>query len=635
MNIKIYKNTNFGNNELVWNVPHPSYDFTQHEFKNFDDVNMRFPLLTTRIAVLGEYDFNTAFYDYMVITDSSNKKTYYFINSIIADRNVLIFSVTLDVITSYNVLNFAVSGTLVRKHDTNPNEGKFDYPTALSYEGNYQNDTYTTIGYTAPTTRFIESSIDLTSVKPSISILSTTGDKIVVPQLPKPSHTTKYQLTSWSSNIIEDNSRAFTLYLADSVNEAVLNTVRGLSGDGAISDSYALPSEAVSITKTNAEVTVLKSNFVTKSTTLKLEVDFSKYGGYNPINKAILGMFSVVIASMQEKTRISFPAWDLQESVDNNGFIKVNLWCDPKPSGAPYCCPDQVKTLYPNETTNIISLATLEIKSVRGGQWLRNPLIYSSAKGEIFSTAETQMQRERADYERKVSMHELEMSKRERDIRIAQADYNYQSGLASSIIGGGASLFSGNFAGAFSSAKSVMDTTVNQQFTEQMRDLQAYEQETEKSMINMAYSNNLKNLNVQETIRRIVPREVVFQSNESLGSYEQYNGFTISVTVPDIESLKSKDMEFCKYGYPTYETVTAFKMLDNLRANHTVFQFENPFIEIGGQIGDMVRSVLESGIRILTKKYSINNIINNPKLSANKMVDKSIAENDFITWGRL
>lgn len=618
MKVQIYKNTNFGNNELVWNVPHPNYDYSVHETKVFDNINMRFPLLTTGIIVQGEYDFDTAFYDYMVITNGETK-TYYFINTIVAERNVLIFAVTLDVLTTYNILSKPVSGVIVRKHDTNPNEKKFDYPTALNVEPNYENEIYSVVGYSKEVTRLIESAINLTKVNPSVDIASSTGSSIVVPSLPKPSHVTEYNITSWSSEITKDDSRAYTLYLADSVSETVLNTVRGLSGDGAISDSYAIPSESVLIFKSGAEVTRVMGNFVTKVSNLKLQIDFDDYD-WTPLNQAIRGMFNVTITSIQEKSKITFPAWDLQESVDNNGYIKLNLWCDPKPSGSPYCCPDQVYTLQPSENSGIINIATLEVKSVRGGQWLRNPLIYSTASGEIFSTIETRLQRERADYEKKVSLHQLELTKRERDIQIAQSDYNYQSGLASSVIGGGASLLQKDFGGALSQAKGIMDGAVNRQFIEQMRDLQSYQMESEKQLINMAHTNNLKNLNVQESIRRVVPRDVVFAPNESMSSYEQYNGFTVSVNVPDIETLKAKDMEYSKYGYPVYETVIDFEMLNNLRMNHTVYQFESPMIEVGGQIGDMVRTVLQSGIRILTKQYTNSNILNNPKVSNSRSI---------------
>jgi hypothetical protein len=613
MFIRIYKNTNFGSNDLVWNVPHPNYDFTVHPIQTFNNIDMRFPLLTTRIIVQGIYDFNTAFYDYMIITDNGGIDTYYFINSIIADRNVLIFAVTLDVITTHNILNQPISGVIVRKHDTNPNETKFDYPTALSFEGNFQNEYFSMITYSNLVTRLIESTVNLTKVDGSVNIKSEDGTNIVIPTLPKPSHVTEYNVTAYGGELSKDDNRAYTLYLNDLVSESVINTVRGLSGDGAISDSYILPSEAVTIVSNSAEITKVTGLFVTKTSTQKLEIDFSQYN-WTPNNEAIKGMFTVNIASLQEKTKIIFPAWDIQESVDSNGYIQVNLWCDPKPSGAPYCCPNQVLTLYPAETNGIIRVATLEEKSVRGGQWLRNPLIYSTARGEIFSTIETRLQRERADYEKKVSLHQLELTKRERDIQLAQSDYNYQSGLASSIIGGGASLLSGNFGGAFSQAKGVLDSTVTQQFTQQMRDLQAYQQESEKQLINMAYSNNLKNLNIQESIRRVVPREVAFAPNESMGSFEQYNGFSLSLVVPDIESLKAKDMEYSKYGYPVYEAVTDFVMLDKLRQNHTVYQFENPLLEIGGQHGDMVRTVLQSGIRILSEQYTSNNILNNPKM---------------------
>lgn len=610
--IEIYKDTNFGAAELVWNVPHPDYDFEQHDKLTFTNVAIREPLLTTRIVVHGQYDFDTAFYDYMRLTTDAGQKVYYFINSIIAERNVLIFHVTLDVITTYDVLTKPISGVIIRKHDTNPNESKFDYPTALDFEGNYSEEVYSYIGYSQDAVRLIESTINLSEIDESVNIPSQDGENFVIPKLSKPSHVTEYEITAWGENKIEDENHAFTLYLNDYVDEDILNTVRGLAGDGAISDSYAIPTEAVTIHADGAEVKKITGKFLTKKTNLKLDVNWSEMG-WTPRNEAIKGMFRVAITSLQEKTRITFPAWDLQESVDEDGYILVNLWCDPKPSGAPYCCPNQVLSLHPNESEGIITLATLEVKSVRGGQWLRNPLIYSTARGEIFSTIETELQRQRADYEKRVALHELEMSRREREIRIAQSDYAYQSGLASSIIAGGASLLSGDFGGTFSQAKSVFDATVNQTFIEQLRDLQAYEQEAERQLIQMAYSNNLRNLNVQEAIRRVVPREVVFEVAESMGAYKGYNGFLISLIVPDLESLKAKDMEYSLYGYPVYEAVEDFQMLENLRENHTVYQFENPVLEIGGRVGDLVRAVLQAGIRILSKKYSRENLINNPK----------------------
>src|SRR5690606_37709383 len=253
----------------------------------------------------------------------------------------------------------------------------------------------------------IESAVNLSYIDDSVTIPSDGSGSIIIPVLPKPNHNTEYKVTSWGANQTLDNSRAFTLYLADSVSDQVLNTVRGLSGDGAISDSYAVPSEAIIVSNNGAEVESVTGQFLTKSTGLKLEIDFADMD-YIPKNEAIKGMFSVSIMSLQEKSSIQFPAWDLKDSIDNEGYIKVNLWCDPKPSGAPYCCPDQVESLHPNSNGGIINLATMEVKSVRGGQWLRNPLIYSTGRGEIFSTIETQLQRERADYERNVSFHQLE-----------------------------------------------------------------------------------------------------------------------------------------------------------------------------------------------------------------------------------
>src|SRR5690606_14576326 len=98
----------------------------------------------------------------------------------------------LDAITTHNILNQPVSGVIIRKHDTNPEEGIFDYPTALNFEGNYQNEYYGMIGYTKPVTRLIESTVNLTEIDDSVNIQSADGSNIVIPTLPKPVHVTEY-----------------------------------------------------------------------------------------------------------------------------------------------------------------------------------------------------------------------------------------------------------------------------------------------------------------------------------------------------------------------------------------------------------------------------------------------------------
>jgi hypothetical protein len=616
--IYAYENTNFGNNDLVWNVPHPVYDYSQHASHVFTDVNIRHPKFTDTISVKTEWVDSLSYIDYIIVSEDNVKVAYYFVSSIVPEKGNVIFSVLLDVITSYNVLSTPISGVLVRKHDVSIDEDRFDYPTALNVQGNYSIETYEFVSFTTPVTRFIESAVNLSRIGTSVTIDSGNG-RITVPTLLKPDHVTNYKLDTWSSGYIMDDNRAFTLYLNDSVDMTVLNTIRGLSGDGAISDSYAIPTEAITVENNGAEVTQLEGKLISKSLGLKMELDTTRglplgTTPYVPKNEAIKGMFSVRFTSTQEKNSLTFQGWDVKKSVDAYGYIEVNLWSDCKPSGAPFCCPTQVETLDPAGDDYLTRLATMEVKSVKGGQWLRNPLIYSTARGEIFATVETQLQRERAAYENKTSLFQLEISRREREVRIAQADFNYQSGQLTNIIGGLGSLASKDIGGVLNSARGVVESSVNKKYIDEMRAVQSYEQSMNKQLITIAYANNLKNLNVQEAMRRIVPREVVFQSNESLGGYEGYNGFTVTIIQPDLQTLIAKDVEYSKYGYPVYETVIDFNMLNNLRQNHTVFQFDKPTISKGGKIGDMIREVLQGGIRICSKICTPSNLLNNPKL---------------------
>lgn len=617
MSADFYVESGLGKQDLVVNVPSYLFfnNFDYHQRDNFI-INVRNPFQLDNIVVKKD-DTTFRNYDYVRIMHSYNSITpaCYFVTSIRVEHNIMICSVTLDVITTYQVLNSPVTGTITRKHVMPENDSIFGYPTALNIDANYTNELYDVVGYdSSDMTKLIESSINLRTISPAKELTSSSGGKVVIPVLPEPAHKTTYAITSWDSEITTDNSNAYTLYLFDLVTKDVLNTVRGLSGDGAISDSYMIPSEAVTTTASGSEVTNIRGRFLTKTLSLKLEIDFTKFNesSWTPRNKAILGMFKVAITSLQEKTRIEFPAWDLRNSVNGENYIRVNLWCDPKPSGAPYCSPDQVETLYPNVPTGINNLATLEVKSVRGGQWLRSPLIYNTGSGELFAGVETQLQREKAEYDKNVSMHQLNMSQKEREIRIAQSDYQYESGLASSIIGSGMSLLSKDFSGAFAQGKSTVDSVVNQGYIEQLRALQDYEHKMEKNLIAQAYSNNLKNLNVQESIRRVVPREIAYGKNDSMGSYDSYNSFMVSLVVPDIDSLKNKDLEYTLYGYPVYEHVENLVLFNGLyRKTHNVYQFDNVVSKWTGVIGDTIKQVLQSGIRIVHRVPTPENLLDN------------------------
>src|SRR5690606_38248155 len=144
--------------------------------------------------------------------------------------------------------------------------------------GNYTDEVYSYVGYTTNVVRLIESTVNLSELDESVNIPSKDGNSFVIPKLPKPAHVTEYEITAWGSNKIDDENHAFTLYLNDLVDEDILNTLRGLAGDGAISDSYAIPAEAVTVQADGAEVKKITGKFLTKRTNLKLDVNWSEMG---------------------------------------------------------------------------------------------------------------------------------------------------------------------------------------------------------------------------------------------------------------------------------------------------------------------------------------------------------------------
>lgn len=614
----LYKDTMFGSNEEVLNIPSPTYNFAQHETKVYNNVQISTPLLMSELILQGVYSLELDRYDYMVLRDvEDNNKVlaYYFINAIVGDNVNIAVSVTMDVLTTHSIVTKPVTGVIIRKHDTNLNETKFDYPTALQVDGRiYNKQVVDKITYSKPTVRLIESAIDLSAISSSQTIVSNDNQNIVVPKLPQPKHKTRYIVEGRIVDHI-DNTGAYTLYDADLIDQDILDTVRGLSGDGAISDSYTVPSEAVEITRVGEAITQLKGKFITTTSQLKLEAYIDSPTPYIPKNEATKGLFRVGIQSMITKESVEYEGWNLKDSGDSNGFIKFDLWCDPKPSGNPYCAPNQVETLHPNVSTPPLDLSTQDMKSIKGKQWLRNPLVYTTAQGSKYTEMESLLQKRQAKFEYDNAVTQLEIGKKERDIQLAQADYAQNASNISTAMSVLSSASQRNLGGVAGGLGSLVSSNVNAGYTDQLNKLKEYEYTKQKEMATTAYRNNLSNIELSSKISRNVPVEVSFTESESLGSYEQYNGFNVYVITPDYQTIIAKDREFSKYGYPVYQPVEGFVMNNNLRVNHSVFQFENPMIELGGTLGDLAREVLQNGIRILSNKYSVNNILNNPKRS--------------------
>lgn len=616
----LFKNTNFGNNDRVWNIPSPNHDFNQYTKKTYGNVNKRFPLLATSFIVGGNYSDDLKEYDYMIVKDvNTNDLRYYFVDGITGDRNIILISVIIDTFTTFNLLSTPITGTLIRKHDTNINETPFDYPTALQYNPMYENyrSDIVTFNDVYEYEDFIESSVDLVALPSAKTIEGDLLKNITVPILKKPTNRTKYiiQVNDNENMDMWDDTGALTLYSAKRVSTTNLDTLRGLAGDGAISDSFSIPTNAIEVSEGNyGVINSLTGKIIPRTTHLDYKVE-----GYTPKNKAIAGMFKVELSSLGSGDVKQYPSWILKNSIDANNKFMVKIWCDPKPSGNPFCCPINPPLNTPlinsdNELNLAESAYEIMLKtSVKGEQWLKNPLIYNTGKGEIFASVETQLQRDKSAFEMQSAMTNLEISQREKDIRIAQQKYNYEASQTMGILGIAGDLLSGDLGGAISGVSNAMVNKANQQYIRELQSLKSYEGRKQGQLIKIAHSNNLHSLDIQEKIRRIVAPEVVYRENSSLKGYDFGNDFRVSIIQPDIETLRTKDMEYSLYGYPVAEYVDSFVMTNNLRVNHSVFQFAECLIDVGGDIGDITREFLRSGIRILSNKYSISNLINNPK----------------------
>lgn len=621
--LTLLKGTNFGNNDRVWNIPSPSHNFGQYTQKTFTNVIKRMPLLATSFILSGDYTDDLKEYDYLIIKDlDTNKMRYYFVDGVTGDRNIIMLSVILDTFTTYNLLSTPITGTLVRKHDTNVNESPFDYPTALVYNPMYENYRSDVVSYFEAGNKsvynFIESSIDLVGIPSAKTIQSDLQKNVTIPSLKKPSHKTLYSIyltNEGEVKMTDDWTGALTLYLSNKVPQSNLDTLRGLAGDGAISDSFQLPQNSVTITEgASGDVRLIDGKLVERPTDLYYKIE-----GFTPKNKAIEGCFKVEISSLASGDAKVFPSWTLRNSLNVQNQLVVKLWNDPKPSGNPFCSPlnppinTPIKNI-PSSPQLLESIFEILLKtSVKGEQWLKNPLIYNTGKGEIFANVESQLQREKSAFERDSAMANLEISQREKDIRIAQQKYNYEASQTMGILGIAGDILSGDIGGAISGASNVFMDKANQRYIKELQALKSYEGSKQSQLIKIAHSNNLRSLDIQDKIRKVVAPEIVYREHSSLKGYDFGNDFRVSIVQPDIETLRLKDMEYSLYGYPVAENVENYNMLTHLRTNHSVFMFSDCIINVGGDIGDITREFLRNGIRILSNKYSISNLINNPK----------------------
>lgn len=618
--IHLFKNTYFGSDNMVWNIPSLDYDFSLHEKKIFNNVVVPRVLSLSEVILYDKYSLDYEEYDYFYITEVKNEKevilAYYFVNSIIGDEknSRILLSVQQDIMTTNKAINLPITGTIIRKHDTKINETPFDYPTATNVEAvQWESTKFDTVSYLGGVKRVIESAVDLSEYPIAVPLSAGGGASISVPKLKQPTHKTDFVLQG-ISNLHYDRTGAFTLYDADLVDQDILDSVRGMSGDGAISDSYTLPLEAFIFTQDGAKITKVQSTYIEKQSKLNVQDIFNEFLTFTPKNQAIYGMFKIVIQSTILKNSSSWQGFDIRDSIDEDGYIKFRMWADGKPSGNPFCAPTQVDTLHPASTLAPADLAVLDSKSVKGMQWVRNPLIYKTAQGEKYAEIENVMQRRQINIDYKNAMTSLDIGKKERDLQYQQAKIEYDT----SLIGAATNTLnhmssSEKFGSLISPLAKGAETLSGKTYSDSINLLKEFEYTKQKEQLNLALGANLTNLEVGKAITRNVPLTKIYTESESLNSYDNFNAFNVLFNLPDVNTLRAKDQEYSVYGYPVYENVSGFVISQHLRENHTVYQFDSPLLDKGGTLGENIKAILSSGVRILSKRYTVNNLINNPK----------------------
>lgn len=332
--------------------------------------------------------------DYSTIKDADyvkiNDVGYWVTGITMLNDNVAAVGLQQDYVTTVGTTGLEViSGWCIRKHVITQQEDEIYYNTldepfqpTNRLEIDFGNE-ITGAGTAGASRVVVVSSIDLTSVATleSKAYLDSTGDKVLVPQLPVCSNSA----TTYVSHIVNANGNQAKVPMTQAYagNDATilqaLSTVRSLGVESCIVACYNVPSEWVDQGGISGSMyTQLHDNSRNVSSAFN-----SQWGSYKN-KKVYSGQFQrIVVYSLASGESSENRVEDI---ISPSNTISWFVAADPRFNGNPICRP-----LYYHKSENTKLMGT-----VNGAKWQQTPITYQGASGYEWTRRERDISLQRA-----------------------------------------------------------------------------------------------------------------------------------------------------------------------------------------------------------------------------------------------
>lgn len=523
--------------------------------------------------------------DYSTIKDADyvkiNNVGYWVTGITMLNDNVAAVGLQQDYVTTVGTTGLEViSGWCIRKHVITQQEDEIYYNTldepfqpTNRLEIDFGNE-ITGAGTAGASRVVVVSSIDLTSVATleSKAYLDSTGDKVLVPQLPVCSNSA----TTYVSHIVNANGNQAKVPMTQAYagNDATilqaLSTVRSLGVESCIVACYNVPSEWVDQGGISGSMyTQLHDNSRNVNSAFN-----SQWGSYKN-KKVYSGQFQrIVVYSLASGESSENRVEDI---ISPSNTISWFVAADPRFNGNPICRP-----LYYHKSENTKLMST-----VNGAKWQQTPITYQGASG-------------------------YEWTRRERDISLQRASEVAGLGILNNAIGmlgggfganqaatalGSASNMFGNYASENSDLLNASAGPIGRA-TGIMNDISSY-----------AYKHD--NLNLQ-LARQLSDVDMQFPRVPSFQDYIGNNFYEMRYRLSDNDMTRF-DNFLTAFGYAVDEVLKVECFGGRTHFNYV--QARDVALKKSGvpqYLLDGMAKTIESGVRIWHTAPSHNKLLDNP-----------------------